>query len=130
LSGQQASKNLDSSEKFSLGGANSVRAYPQGEGIGDQGYLATLELRHNVTGDLQGTLFYDTGSITINRDPFGAPAANSLRLSGAGVGVNANLAGTLIKISVARRTDGGLPVSIPAPAVHSTTLWLQASEPF
>jgi hemolysin activation/secretion protein len=32
LSGQTANKNLDSSEKFSLGGINGVRAYPAGRG--------------------------------------------------------------------------------------------------
>ena len=42
ISGQQANKNLDSSEKFSLGGANGIRAYPQGEASGDEGQRATL----------------------------------------------------------------------------------------
>lgn len=42
LSGQVADKNLDSSAKFSLGGANGVRAYPQGEVIGDEGTLVSL----------------------------------------------------------------------------------------
>src|SRR5690606_17102591 len=39
--GQTASKNLDSSEKLSLGGATGVRAYPQGESSGDEGFLAS-----------------------------------------------------------------------------------------
>jgi hemolysin activation/secretion protein len=34
LSGQWADKNLDSSEKFLLGGSTGVRAYPSGEGSG------------------------------------------------------------------------------------------------
>ena len=130
LSGQQANKNLDSSEKFALGGANAVRAYPQGEGIGDQGYLFNLELRHNLTDAVQGTLFYDTGSITVNRNPFDPTAANSLSLSGAGAGINADLAGTLIKFALAWRTGGTLPASIPASAVHNPSVWLQAIEQF
>jgi hemolysin activation/secretion protein len=130
VSGQQASKNLDSSEKFSLGGANGVRAYPQGEGIGDEGYVATLELRHSVSDTLQGMLFYDTGSITINRNPYLTSVPNSLSLSGAGVGVIGNLAGTQIKMSIAWRTDGGQPASIPASAVRSSTVWIKASEQF
>jgi len=36
LSGQKAGKNLDSSEKFFLGGAYGVRAYPTGEAPGDR----------------------------------------------------------------------------------------------
>jgi hemolysin activation/secretion protein len=43
LSGQRASQNLDSSEKFSLGGPNSVRAYGPGEAATDDGNLVTLE---------------------------------------------------------------------------------------
>jgi len=34
VSAQWASKNLDSSQKFGLGGPNGVRAYPSGEGYG------------------------------------------------------------------------------------------------
>jgi hemolysin activation/secretion protein len=48
FSGQRASKNLDSSEEFFLGGPNGVRAYPQGEGAGDEGWLSRLELRHGA----------------------------------------------------------------------------------
>jgi len=45
---QLANKQLDGSEQFSLGGANGVRAYPQGEASGDSGYQATAELRYNM----------------------------------------------------------------------------------
>ncbi len=43
--GQLASKNLDISEKMELGGAYAVRAYPEGLIYGDDGYLATFEVR-------------------------------------------------------------------------------------
>lgn len=46
LEAQSADKNLDSSEKFFLGGAQGVRAYPLGEAAGDEGAMATLELRY------------------------------------------------------------------------------------
>jgi len=90
--GQRASKNLDSSEKMSLGGASGVRAYPQGEAAGDEGYLATAELRHNlqlagVAPTLQLVAFLDAGGIRINHNPF-SPGANSRRLSAIGVGLN------------------------------------------
>lgn len=90
LSGQQASKNLNSAEKFSLGGAEGVRAYPQGEGNGDEGWLANLELRHNFTQTAQGVAFYDAGSVNINRNPFIVGAANTRNISGAGVGASAS----------------------------------------
>ncbi|HEX5391967.1 MAG TPA: ShlB/FhaC/HecB family hemolysin secretion/activation protein, partial [Rhodocyclaceae bacterium] len=50
FSGQTAGKNLDSSEKFLLGGPNGVRAYPGAEGSGDNGWLFNLELRYDVLG--------------------------------------------------------------------------------
>ena len=43
---QSASKNLDSGERFSLGGANTLRAYPAGEAGGDSGWLLNLEARY------------------------------------------------------------------------------------
>jgi hemolysin activation/secretion protein len=124
LSGQLASKNLDSAEKFSLGGAYGVRAYPQGEGIGDEGYLVTLEWRHDFNDVLQGTLFYDTGSVTINRNEFGT-APNSRTLSGVGVGMNASYGDTQLRASLAWPTQGGDPTSIPSSAERTPTLWVE-----
>jgi hemolysin activation/secretion protein len=89
-SGQVASKNLDSSEKFSVGGADGVRAYPQGEAPADEGYLLTTELRYALSGVPRGTLqvlgFVDHASVSLNKNPF-APADNRRRLSAAGVGM-------------------------------------------
>lgn len=127
VSGQEASKNLDSSEKFALGGATGVRAYPQGEGIGDEGVLASIELRHSFMTGLQGSVFYDTGSVKINHTPFGPPQTNTRTLSGAGVGLNAFFANVQVKASLAWRTDGGTPTSIPAWSSRGPTAWVQAS---
>ena len=129
FSGQQAGKNLNSSEKFILGGANGVRAYPQGEGNGDEGWVANLELRHNFAQSLQGVLFYDAGAVRINHNPFAA-GANTRNLSGAGVGMNANWAGMQFKAYLAWRTGGGLPTSEPATADHNPRLWVQAGVQF
>ncbi len=95
-SGQVASKNLDSSEKFVLGGANGVRAYPQGEGIGDEGYLGTLEGRwapefgKNVFGFTRSNLYFsvfaDYGRVQLERDLTIAGTSNYSSLSGKGLG--------------------------------------------
>lgn len=88
FSGQLASKNLDSSEKFYLGGANGVRAYPQGEASGDQGYLLTGELRWNLpTPSYQLAVFVDNGRVTINKSPIPGAGDNNRTLTGAGVGL-------------------------------------------
>ncbi|MEG0886109.1 MAG: ShlB/FhaC/HecB family hemolysin secretion/activation protein, partial [Janthinobacterium sp.] len=65
LSWQQANKNLDSSEKLSLGGASGVRAYPSGEATGDEGGLVQLELRYDA-GAYTPYAFMDAGRITVN----------------------------------------------------------------
>lgn len=126
LSGQWAGKNLNSSEKFFLGGAYGVRAYPQGEAEGDQGWLTTLELRHRFLPDLQGVVFYDAGSVRINHDPFLA-GENSRTISGAGVGANANFLGLQINAYAAWRLHGGQPTSEPIILDRNPRLWVQAS---
>lgn len=95
---QFTNKNLDPSEKFSLGGPNAVRAYPQGEGAGDEGYFASLELRYrlpleeSLPGSLVFTGYYDFGrSILIKRPTAADLAANAERLrriAGPGIGLN------------------------------------------
>lgn len=94
--GQFASKNLDSAEKFQLGGPTGVRAYPVGEGLGDHGWLITTELRRSlgstVLGDAQVFAFADVGGTTQYADPWSGALAsgtpNSYTLSGGGVGVS------------------------------------------
>ncbi|NMM28255.1 MAG: ShlB/FhaC/HecB family hemolysin secretion/activation protein [Glaciimonas sp.] len=126
LSGQQASKNLNSSEKFSLGGANGVRAYPQGEGSGDQGWLANLELRRNLTGQVQGVVFYDAGAVEINRNQF-AVGDNSRFIAGAGLGLNGQVGKLQFKTALAWRTSGGDPRSDTVN--RNPRLWAQLSLP-
>ena len=91
LSGQVASKNLDTSEKMELGGMNGVRAYPEGEAYADAGYLMTLEARKllllppSVIGQVQLAAFVDAGTVKISQSPW-LGTSNSRHLSGAGVG--------------------------------------------
>lgn len=85
LQGQWADGNLDSSEKISLGGAYGVRAYPQGEASGDQGWLANLELRYALTDAWQLSTFADHGQVRLNKDTW-SNGENHRSLSAAGVG--------------------------------------------
>ena len=129
LSGQVASKNLDSSEQFQLGGSDGVRAYPQGEGIGDEGYLIKLELRHDFSTGLGAIVFYDGGSVTIRKTPF-AFGPNRRDLAGGGFGMNAALAGFELKATLAWRIEGGEPNSIPTSAVDTPTALVQLTKIF
>ncbi len=85
LQGQWADGNLDSSEKLYLGGAYGVRAYPQGEASGDQGWLANVELRYAVTAAWQLSTFVDHGKVRLNKDAW-TVYDNHRSLSGAGIG--------------------------------------------
>lgn len=88
MSGQWASKNLDSSDKFYLGGPYGVRAYPVNEGGGAQGQLINLEVRFNLPRQTQLSAFYDWGNVEVNVDNnyIGASKLNSYALRGAGLG--------------------------------------------
>jgi len=93
LSAQWASKNLDSSEKFMLGGPQGVRAYPTGEASGDAGWLLNLEWRQELDRDWRVSLFVDHGEVKLHSKPWtGWNAAmpglgNSYALSGVGASV-------------------------------------------
>jgi hemolysin activation/secretion protein len=91
--GQLAANNLDSSEQMALGGPFGVRAYPEGETYGDQGYLATLEARlampgfaSVLPGRMQLVGFVDAGAVTFNKEPW-FDGKNSARRSGYGAGL-------------------------------------------
>jgi len=90
FSGQWTGKNLDSSEKFSLGGASGVRAYGSGEASGSLGRMLNLELRWRVSPGLTLTHFYDVGRVRTNvRNAYpGAPEINVYGLRGRGMSMN------------------------------------------
>ena len=108
LSAQYASKNLDSSEDFGLGGANGVRAYPTGEAFGDAGWLCQIELRY-ATGAYAPYAFYDAGSIKTNANPWAGAGANGRTLGGAGLGLRYQRGNWSLESTLAWRTSGGTP---------------------
>jgi hemolysin activation/secretion protein len=118
VSAQWAGDNLDSSEKFLLGGPSGVRAYPVGEASADHGWLATLELRRNIdlglpSVTLQGLGFLDTGRVWLNENPWPGSLNNAdetNRYDLHAVGLGANLwAGDFSVRTAAARTLGDNP---------------------
>ncbi|MGI4779030.1 MAG: ShlB/FhaC/HecB family hemolysin secretion/activation protein [Janthinobacterium lividum] len=110
-SGQLASSNLDSSEKFILGGPSGVRAYAVGEAAGDQGVIGTLELRRNVDVGAERRLqllgFVDAGHVMLHKHVWpnsvvNADNANSYSLAGAGIGANLWVGRWTVRAAVAR----------------------------
>ncbi|MEI6761567.1 MAG: ShlB/FhaC/HecB family hemolysin secretion/activation protein [Betaproteobacteria bacterium] len=105
-SGQVAGKNLDSSEKFYLGGSSGLRAYPSGEAGGSDGHMVNIELRWSLSSNVALTGFYDWGAVTVNHNndfPGNAPR-NHLLLQGSGLVLGWNSErGTNAKITWSRR---------------------------
>ena len=114
---QFASKNLDTSEKMSLGGPSGVRAYPTGEASGDEGYRYSLDLRYGLGnfpyfGDITPLIFYDYGRIKQfkNKDVSTTVVANNeYSLSGYGLGLEAVNSNNFSLKFIAAHTNGGNP---------------------
>jgi len=104
--GQLASKNLDSSQQFYLGGPSGVRAYPVGQGAGSQGAMVQLELHQQVlssspVGAISAFGFYDLGGVQLFKNTWnnwnqpnprtGQSLSQNTTLQGAGLGVKATI---------------------------------------
>ena len=114
---QFSSKNLDSSEKMSLGGASGVRAYPVGEASGDEGYKYSLDIKYNLGnfGFLEnsfGSVFYDYGRIRQykNKDISTSVVNNNeYSISGYGVSFDSFISNILSVKLVLAHTIGSNP---------------------
>ena len=133
FSGQLTDKNLDSSEKIYLGGPTGVRAYPQNEASGDQGYRAGAEVSYRVPGlstpksGFYVSGYFDCGAVMLNKNQYVA-GPNYRSLSGAGIGVlwtrDRDYA---FRIDYAWKTSAEAAVS---DTDKSAQLWLQAVKYF
>ena len=86
LNGQLADKNLDSSERISVGGAASVRAYPSGEASASEGLVTQVELQKQFGQNILCAAFYDRGDVRLNKKNnfAGAASPNDFSLEGYG----------------------------------------------
>lgn len=120
IRGQIAFDNLDNSEKMELGGAYGVRAYPEGEAYGDEGYVATFEARlalarwmSFVPGRLEAIGFVDVGQVDFAHDPWFA-GNNRSRRSAIGAGLNwLGPEGFVVRGSYAHRLGDAVVTSGP-----------------
>ena len=128
---QWANANLDSAEKITAGGPFTVRAYDVGAVSGDTGYVGSAELRHDLgffaAGRWQVSAFVDGARVKINRHPF-TPSANTVTLSGAGLGLAWDGAsGWHANLAVSTHI-GGVPATLPSPS--SVRGWAIVSKGF
>jgi hemolysin activation/secretion protein len=132
--GQIAFDNLDISEKMELGGAYAVRAYPEGEAYGDQGYVATAEARlrlsqfvRRVPGDVQLFAFVDAGAVDYAKNPW-FTGSNHAKRSAYGGGVSWAAPGNVfVKATYARKLGSADATSAPD---KSGRAWFQISKLF
>ncbi|MGH8215905.1 MAG: ShlB/FhaC/HecB family hemolysin secretion/activation protein, partial [Rhodanobacteraceae bacterium] len=130
---QWASRNLDTSAQFFLGGPDTVRGYDAGALSGSQGDLLTAEFRHDfhlsrTPGRWQATLFADTGRVDVYKDAF-AGGVNSGRASSAGVGLHWATPGEWFVDATVSRPIGTTPALLDA-ADAGTRLWVQVRKGF
>jgi hemolysin activation/secretion protein len=134
IRGQEASKNLDISEKMELGGAYGVRAYAEGLIYADDGYIATLEARlllPPIPGPIPGRVqligFFDTADARTNHSPW-LPGPNRESVSGAGVGLNWAAANNfVVKVTYAHTI--GDAIGVPG-QLSSSRAWVQLAKLF
>jgi len=127
VSGQLADKNLASAEKFSLGGSQGVRAYPQGEASGDAGWLGSVELRWQAAPGWQFQAFGDAGLVHVNRQPWADTTANQRGLAGVGLGLVWGNDKLNLTLSAAWPTDHESP---PPDPQRKPRVWAQLSAGF
>jgi len=134
LQGQQAGQVLDSSEKFFIGGASSVRAYPVSELGGERGQTVSAEWRWRLPPDWVLSAFVDHGRVESLPT---TPSDSISRLALSGHGLSANWQGPKgfnARLTWSRR-DGTHPAPTSSGTDSDGTLvlnrwWFTASLPF
>jgi hemolysin activation/secretion protein len=129
LNGQMTADKLDSSEKFYLGGAGGVRAYPSSEGGGDRGVLTSMELRWKLPEGLTLTGFHDFGRLRGNE------GALSYSLQGYGLALGWQTAAGVNLMATWAHRIGANPNPTAAGndqdgSLDKNRLWLSANLPF
>lgn len=105
VQGQWSNTNLDSSEDMSLGGAQSVRAFPSGEAASDKALMSQIEIRYAM-GEASAFVFYDVAMGWKNAKRWD-PINNRRTLSGIGIGVRASYKELSYEVTAAKRLVGG-----------------------
>lgn len=122
---QLADRPLDGSEQFYLGGINGVRAYGNGDGYGDAGWLGSFEIRRSVGIEgLEAAAFLDGGYAKIR-----AGEGYGEHLYGWGVGLRYAMRDNwYAQLDYARKIDGRADMAEPDD--HDGRIWFQLYKMF
>jgi hemolysin activation/secretion protein len=113
FTGQLSNRNLDSSQKIYLGGAEGVRAYPSSEGSGSNGYILNVDLKAPVIEGIKFKVFYDYATAqqyvqNVNTNTgasISGTKPNIFSLQGYGVGFDGNFYGAEFNLFAAKRIN-------------------------
>jgi hemolysin activation/secretion protein len=129
--GQLASRNLDPSDQFYLGGPSNARGYDVGALTGADGYLLTAEWRRSLPLPWRGawlaSLFVDHGHLEVYKHPV-APGPNSGTLSDVGAGLSWNGPGEW-QFSLEAATSIGPASALLGPS-SGARIWTQIQKGF
>ncbi len=138
LQGQHATQVLDSSEKFYIGGAQSVRAYPASELGGERGQLLSAEWRWRPAPAWGLSAFADIGRV-VQLPTQSSEAQHSYTLRGQGLTVSwQGPAGLVAKLAWSQRsgrhpkpfTTSSGAITDGDGTLQRQRFWLSASLPF
>ncbi|HEX7690462.1 MAG TPA: ShlB/FhaC/HecB family hemolysin secretion/activation protein, partial [Burkholderiaceae bacterium] len=133
LSGQWAGKDLDSSERMSIGGPGAVRAFPSDDGAGDQALVLSAELRKRLGERAALAAFLDWGRVQVDKRTGhpGAPLVEAYALGGLGVAADwSPVAGIGFRASAAQPLSPDPAPSADAPRRLAPLLTLQLDAAF
>ena len=127
MRGQLAFQNLDTSEKASLGGPHGVRAFAVGDGVGDDVFQGTVELRQRIpawtlfNAPFVLSAFVDGGRVKDWHDPLAEDNQNMRTLGGYGLGLNMTSRDNFqFRLDVAHRINKG---ALPGSDNRMTRAW-------
>lgn len=106
LRGQWASRNMDSSNRFSLGGVSGVRAYTTMDGFGDDAVLLTLEANKRLGRGLTVGGFYDGGVVRSAKTVTPGVFDGNYSLQAVGAQVNGNMGRWFYNTTLAKGVGG------------------------
>ncbi|MDR1702729.1 MAG: BamA/TamA family outer membrane protein, partial [Sporomusaceae bacterium] len=106
LTGGLATGKISDSNKYAIGGIDTVRGYRDDEFKGDKMLAATIEYRFPLIDRLEGVVFSDIGN-TWSGDPWGGPDRGFGDFkAGVGVGVRINTPIGPVRVDVAKGSQG------------------------
>ena len=135
---QWTNHNLDSSQKMSVGGAHSVRAYAPGVLSGDNGHVLRSEFKQglapvpasvNLSGQWFAGALLDMAWLTLYRHPY-ASGANDARLSGSGVFLEWQGPDQWQGKITLSRPFGSTPSQLSGSSYSHSGAWLELSKSF